>query len=130
MRNVSRLFPTIIFQDAELCKNKLKRILTILVDAKRIDECDDITRKYNFKNLFLQILGIFSTYSNASLWLHVHAELLFCLDVGPTSITLAVQPWFSIKCVSYSCLLGDLEYQCFTSADYKYSYQYNVCSKS
>ena len=43
----------------------------------------------------------------------VHAELLFCFDVGPTSIMLAVQPWFSIKCVSYSCLLGDLGYQEF-----------------
>ena len=49
------------------------RILTILVDAKRIDEwkCDDITRQYN---LFLQNevthnLGKFSTYSSASLWL-------------------------------------------------------------
>ena len=30
----------------ELCKKKLTRILTILVDAKIIDLCDDITGQY------------------------------------------------------------------------------------
>ena len=45
VRNVSWFSPTIIFQDAEL-QEKNERILTILVDDKRIDEWNDITGQY------------------------------------------------------------------------------------